>query len=243
MEISVESVSVSSVPAGQLAGNSLADDAVLFELTQLWESHRKQGLEDRHRTGVLLNTKFGDPTGRQTYGDKVFKQYSDCLSIEISELSRMRWFAHRFTEIKDLRANFPDVKTWTQVRELLASLRTSKTNNAEPKDNPDRKSGGTRVVDRVIRAMRTVQQCISEVHPALNGDECSALREAVEGMLTEIGNRLGVRYTIVNPLVDTASVKNYSMPNSVPEEALMAPVVADHCPVGPSDGALLVRAC
>jgi hypothetical protein len=221
------SQSISSDPAGDLAGNSLANDAVLFELTQLWESHRKQGLEDRHRTGVLLNKKFGDPTGRQTYGNKVFKQYSDCLAIEVSELSRMRWFAHRFTEIKDLNANYPDVKTWTQVRELLASLRRNKTENAEsPKDSPNGKSGGTRPVDRVIRTVRAVQQCISEVHVVLDGDECTALREAVEGMLAEIGKRLGVRYTTVNPLVDTASANNCSMLNGVSEEALMATVVA-----------------
>lgn len=178
---------------------ALANDSVFTRINKIWESHRKQGLEDRHRTGVLLNEKFGRPNVRQPYGAKLLKAYSARLGIAVSELSRMRGFAKRFVSVEDMKTQHPDVKTWTQVKELLASSRKNETRQAEPPKGDDQKEpNGSRPVSHAIRAIRAVRQCISQVRLAPGGDERAALGEAVKEMLADIEKALGVRYVPEN---------------------------------------------
>lgn len=200
-------VSISSDPKGDLT-LTLANDRVFAQINTIWERHRKQGLEDRHRTGVLLNEKFGKPNvRRQAYGKKLFKAYSESLGIAVSELSRMRGFARRFKSVEDLKAQHPDVKTWSQVKELLVSLRKGETQKAQPpKDNDQKKSCGSQPMHRVLRAIQAVRKCISEVPPALYGDERAALHDAVKELFADIEKTLGVRFTPEAP----SPAMNYS---------------------------------
>jgi hypothetical protein len=180
---------------------TLANDSVFAQINKIWERHRKQGLEDRHRTGVLLNEKFGKPTvRRQAYGEEQLKAYAARLGIAVSELSRMRGFARRFESVKDLNAQYPDVKTWTQVKELLVSLRKSETQKTEPpKDNTQKESGGSQPMRRTLQAIRTVRQCISQVQFAPDGSDRTSLLDAVNEMIADIEKSLGVRLTSVDP--------------------------------------------
>jgi len=212
--------SVSSDPKGDLTV-TLANDAVLNQINKIWERHRKQGLEDRHRTGVLLNEKFGASNVRQAYGKKMLKAYSAHLGISVSELSRMRGFAKRFVSVEDMKKQYPNVKTWTQTKKLLVSTRKSETQKSEPPEGNDQKKPiGTQPVSQVIRAIQAVRQCISEVHPVPDGDERTALDEAVKGMLADIENLLGVRYIPENPFQVVMS----SPPQDVIQHAPMTAV-------------------
>jgi len=198
---------------------TLANDSVFSQINKIWERHRKQGMEDRHRTGVLLNNKFGKPNvRRQAYGEKLLKAYSISLGIAVSELSRMRGFARRFKSIEDLNAQHPDVKTWTQVKELLASLRKSHMQTAQaPKDDDQKKSRGSQPMRHALQAIQAVRQCFSKVHLALDGDERTVLNEAVKEMLSDIEKTLGVRFTPQ----DTFPAMKYS---PLPDAAQMPPL-------------------
>jgi len=190
--------SVSSDLKGDLT-DTIANDAVFAQINKIWNRHHKQGLEDRHRTGVLLNEKFGASNVRQTYGKKMLKAYAARLDIAVSELSRMRGFARQFVSVQDMKTQHPNVKTWTQVKELLASLRKTETQKAEtPTGNDQKKPQGSQPVSRVIRAIQAVRQCMSQVHLVPEGDERTALSEAVTEMLADIGKTLGVRYAPEN---------------------------------------------
>jgi hypothetical protein len=192
-------LSVSSDLKGDLT-DTLAKDAVFSQINKIWNRLRKQGLEDRHRTGVLLNEKFGAPGSRQAYGKKMLKAYSASLGISVSELSRMRGFATRFVSVQDMKTQHPDVKTWTQAKKLLVSTTKDETQTAEPtKGNDQPKPAETKNVSRAIQAIQAVRQCISEVQLAPNGDDRTALDQAVKGMLADIEKFLGVRYLPENP--------------------------------------------
>jgi len=94
----------------------------LSELTVEWGSYHEKGLEIRHKTGKLLNDHYGPPTARQTYGEGVLKEVAGRLRVAESDLSRMRWLAHHFKSVDDLRERFPAATTWTAVKELLPTL-------------------------------------------------------------------------------------------------------------------------
>jgi hypothetical protein len=92
------------------------------------------------------------------------------------------------------------VKTWTQAKKLLASTRKSETQKADsPKGNDQKEPSDGQPVSQVIRAIQAVRQCISQVQLATDGNERTALREAVQEMLADIEKALGVRYVPENP--------------------------------------------
>jgi hypothetical protein len=195
-------VTLNASVASDLKGHltvTLANDAVFTQINKIWKRHCKQGLEDRHRTGVLLNEKFGAPGSRQAYGKKMLKAYSANLSISVSELSRMRGFAARFMSVQDMKTQHPDVKTWTQAKKLLVSTAKDETQTVEsPEGDEQSKPTEKQPVSRVIRAIQAVQQCITEVQLAPIGDDRTALGEAVKGMLADVEKFLGVRYVPEN---------------------------------------------
>jgi hypothetical protein len=189
-----------NMPVSSDPNSDLANDSVFTQIQKIWERHRKQGLEDRHRTGVLLIKKFGKPGSRQKHGQKILKDYAASLEIAVSELSRMRAFASRFTSLEDMKTQHPNVTTWTQVKNLLVSTRKTETQAAETSTgNGETVPAGTKPVSQALRAIQAVRQCISKVQLAPGGDERAALDEAVKAMLADIEKFLGVRYILENP--------------------------------------------
>jgi len=203
MDSFTSSVSSHSNGNGDLTDTAtLASDAILTQIQKIWDRHRQQGLEDRHRTGALLNKKFGaSNVRRQAYGERVLKAYSAHLGISVSELSRMRRFATNFKSVEDMKAQHPDVKTWTQVKKLLVSTRKTETQQAEtPNGIAQKKPAGNQPLSQVIQSIRAVRQCISQVQLAPQGDERTSLGEVVKEMLADIEKILGVRYVLENQL-------------------------------------------
>jgi hypothetical protein len=107
------------------------DDLRLFgQLAQLWQGHHLRDLETRHRTGLLLNKRLGPPIKAQLYGPGVLKRAAEECRTAQSELSRMRWFAHLFDTLDRFQKEYPGVKSWTEVKELLPGLKPHKGSEA-----------------------------------------------------------------------------------------------------------------
>jgi len=97
----------------------------LGKLAEQWRTHRDADLDLRHKTGVLLNRRFGSPEARQKRGNGVLEQAAEQLQTTQSELSRMRRFAFHFKSIQELKEKHPEAATWTAVKALLPKLKPS----------------------------------------------------------------------------------------------------------------------
>jgi len=95
----------------------------LRNLADHWDTHNQADLALRHETGTLLNFYYGDPTKRQSRGEKVMKEAAKALSKTEAELSQLRRFAFHFKSVQAMKRRHPSVTTWTQVRDLLPRLR------------------------------------------------------------------------------------------------------------------------
>ena len=189
-----------------------AEKALLEALTRLWKSHHRRGVEARHQTGLLLNRHVGPPTQRQEYGAAVLRRLSKALHVAESDLSRMRWFAHTFKSLKDLRAKHPRAKTWTQVKVLLAASRRPRAGPAADeagggsKEQPPAESR-PKAVRKLVGALRSAREYAGGVGKlTLEGDDGRALRDAVEDLLAVVGACLGVRYAPATEVSEVEAV-------------------------------------
>jgi len=121
---------VTSNESGEPQGLTDEEQQLLTGLASEWERSQTETLKARHRMGTLLNNHFGTPAKRQARGQAVMKLAAERLQIAVSELSRMRWLAHHFKDIDDLKSRHPDVDSWTKVKELLPTLRPSRAEEA-----------------------------------------------------------------------------------------------------------------
>jgi hypothetical protein len=198
MLLKIDSESLSMDHSAETIGGS-TDDALLQELKALWQTHRRRGLEVRHETGLALNRKFGPPAVRQAYRREVLKHYSECLGISQSELSRMRGLAHHFPSLEDLKASHPDVTTWTEVKELLASLRQHNSDSPDVKKPATRKGAGRRSrrpIRQALRAIEAASRSAAVLQLERDGDDWEAVKGAVDKMLQAVGQMLGVAYRL-----------------------------------------------
>jgi len=111
------------------------DKQLLKDLVHEWQRYQRRGLATRHHIGSLLNDRFGPPTQRQPRGQKVLKLAAERMHSSVSELSRMRWFAHIIASPWDLVKMYPVAKSWTQFKEFLPRIKLEdvEEENASPK--------------------------------------------------------------------------------------------------------------
>jgi hypothetical protein len=168
------------------------DEKLIAQLVELWAQHHQRSIAVRHETGRMLNTRFGEPGTRQTYGSATLKLYGEKLGIAESELSRMRAFASSFKSLAELKERFPDVHTWKQVRQLLAKLRhPSTTDAAQGSEMPEARQP----VRQVIRAMEALQRELSDVELTPDDPDWQTLNDDVDKLLSTLERVLGVRIT------------------------------------------------
>jgi len=171
-----------------------ASAQLLDTLRKLWIKYDRRGLEIRHQTGADLNTHLGPPSERQRYGATVLKKFSEGLNLSVSDLSRMRWFAHRFSSIKELQAQHPEVSTWTDVKNLLVKLGSEAVKPASAEDN-QKTSQAKRSIRYMIRAVQAVQKYAAGVGKLTrDGDDWTTLDKELREMIEAVENCLGVRY-------------------------------------------------
>jgi len=185
--------SSSTTDTAGLTAGSLSDNVVLRKLHKIWQSHHRRGLDDRHQTGVSLNQLFGEPTERQAYRSARLKNFSKKLSIPISELSRMRWFAHHFESIADLNATHPEVTNWTQVKNLLVTLQHSDDAESE-RPASDSKLPEERPSRRVTKAIENARKSLTGLQLKRGDEGWDEVNGAVASFLDDVGKSLDVIY-------------------------------------------------
>jgi hypothetical protein len=162
----------------------------LAALVKRWRSHHEHDLVLRHETGVLLNDRFGDPTQRQRRGSKIIKQASEKLGIDVADMCRLRWFAYRFKSVDDLKQQHPDIKSWTQVRDLLCRL-SQCDGPAESKPAKDDKPAR-----KVIRALATLKTALQGFDSTPAPEDREVLLKGFQELAEEVSRRLGVPLTV-----------------------------------------------
>ena len=137
----------------QTSQGHVTDEAPFLQsLCDFWKPHQRRDLEIRYKLGVMLNDKLGSPSVRQNYGIGTIKLISKELSIDKSDISRMRRFADKYESFEAFMVAEPDVRSWTKVRNMIAKSKTSKTSTDA------RASWGTK------RSLNSLIKCFSSDH-------------------------------------------------------------------------------
>jgi len=178
------------------------------KLSLMWQNDHRDNLKLRHFTGSWLNDRHGPPTRRQAYGKATLQQYIEKLGVAESDLSRMRWFAFYFKSLEELKEKEPTVTTWTKVKDVIARLRNPKADPAVKLPSDEKKLVVVeRPVDQMIEAVRAVQSQLGKVGKlTLNEGDRMTLKEAVEGMLRDVGACLGGHFTFTIAALPDQSV-------------------------------------
>jgi len=155
---------------------------LLGRLAKLWQSECQNGLVRRHQMGALLNQELGPPSQRLASGQRILKLAAEHLTISESELSRMRWFAHLFPTVADLRETHPGITCWMLFKQKLPHLKPLKGNRAEvPAANTtDRAVRG--VSKTLHNALATLRRLGDQLQGSSRDDVLAVLRELVEVM-------------------------------------------------------------
>jgi hypothetical protein len=124
--LSAEVTPLATDGAGGTYNLTNEDLQMIDRLVEHWRSYNEKARENvlvtRHLLGRTLNEHLGPPSMRQPRGEEVVKRAAQRLGLHVSELNRMRWFAHHFSSVSDLKGRHPEVSTWTKVKELLPEL-------------------------------------------------------------------------------------------------------------------------
>jgi hypothetical protein len=165
----------------------------LAQLAELWKSHRRAGLKVRHRTGKLLNELFNAPSTRQARGAEVLKKAAKRLCVAVSELSRMRNFAHLFPSL-DKFVQKHGTKTWTEVKALLPTLKGEKP---RPKSGRKPRKNAKRFNDRCCQRIKTLTERLKQVESnGLTQEQRTVFRVRLEKFAEVARTRLGIAVTV-----------------------------------------------
>lgn len=148
------------------------DQQLVRQLAKLWQSFCRRGMEVRHKIGTQLNKRLGPPTVRQAHGEAVLKKAAEEMGVSECELSRMRWLAHLFPDLKKLSGDHPKCGNWTQFKELLPGLKSGKhaTNDQVQKTR----------FRRLIRSFKAVPEKIESLGQAPDEELDLEIRTTLE---------------------------------------------------------------
>jgi hypothetical protein len=168
------------------------DRELLDQLGKLWEDHSERDLVVRHETGRLLNHHFGSPAvTRQSRGQQVLKLVAERLGTNLSDLSRMRWFAEHFKTLEALKEGYPGVDNWTRVKALLSTL-----NSQEGGQGAAKTKGQSAILRELMRSLEALSSKFGRITQDPGDLEKEAfqakLREFVEALPGVLQVRLSV---------------------------------------------------
>jgi hypothetical protein len=188
---------------------SRRDRQLLNRLVKLKQARDAKDMETRHEMGKLLNERLGPPTERQNYGEAILKQAAKRLQISVSELNRMRWFAHLFSDFAALRTARPAIRSWMQFKAALPSLKPRKGGAAKqtPSVNRNRSAfrGGCKSLDNACKYLRQVDPS------TVDGATSSLLGPLRE--LAGVTDRFSIRMTIVEVAPNGKGSRNVALPS------------------------------
>jgi hypothetical protein len=168
------------------------EEILLETLANLWKRHQDHGLSTRHMMGKLLNQQYGPPTDKQVRGRRVITLAAMRLGISEPDLSRMRWLAHLFQSIEEMKAKHPGITSWTEFKEQLPNLRNqgspAESSPTGPGDGSQEtpNSGNGRTLKKVERSLTQLAANLREIGASLQKEERGRLIEK----LREIGQVL-----------------------------------------------------
>jgi len=166
----MENPNAETKPAGSNELSEADFKSELASLSKRWSTHLRRGLEIRHDTGKLLNRRYGPPTQRQERGKQVLKEVGERLKLPASELSRMRWFAHHFKTLNDLRDKRPFATNWTAVKMLLPTLMQG-CKEAEQRATDVASSARSRQLRGLSQSLGNLSSRLSKLTAELTPDE------------------------------------------------------------------------
>jgi len=175
--------------------DSSSEEALHRQLAEQWHSRDRHDLQVRWRMGAMLNghPQIGPPTVRLKYGRAIMKRASDRLALDTSELSRLRWFAYHFQSVEDLNSKHPEVKSWREVKVLLAKLSPAKGKGKA------RKTVAKNVAPQLCRAVASSLEAATERLHQLgscpDGEDATTLLEKIQAFVEAVNSRLQVRLT------------------------------------------------
>jgi len=168
------------------------DRRLLDSLVELWRSERIRGLEVRHKTGALLNERLGPPTGRQAHGRQVLKRVGEELRISVSDLSRMRWLAHRFPDAADIQRGDPKIESWTHFKEVLPTLKRSQGKRAS---RPPRALSPS--VQRLARSLQAFTSKVPQLAERPGDAERALICECMQELAETFSSHLWIHFRFI----------------------------------------------
>lgn len=167
------------------------ESAFVEQIAELWLPYEQRGLVIRHQIGRMLNQRFGPPTERQLRGQWVMSLVSKRLDISVSEMGRMRWFAHQFQSVDELNRQHPTVDSWTKFKELLPTL--VKT---EGKDKSTADDGTVRFVRMLTHSLKHLATTINKDATGLESKDRQKVLEGLRELAKVIEAKLYLRLTV-----------------------------------------------
>ena len=159
-------------------GHIAGEGPFLKSLCEFWKPHQRTDLENRYNLGVMLNIKLGDPKVRQKHPGTI-RRISKELSIDKSDISRMRRFAVKYESFEAFMVAEPDVHSWTQVRIVIAKSKAPKT------------STDSRASWSTTRSLKSLIERFSSDHD-FSGPQADEIRCALRELFSLAQAKLGI---------------------------------------------------
>jgi len=175
----------------------------LEELVREWQGHHGADLAIRFKTGKLLNDMFGPPSKRQKRGDQVLKKAAERLQLDVSEISRLRRFAHSFSSVEDWLQQNPKATTWTAVKDLLSKLK-SRDQAGQISTNARSHSAGMTGVQQISKSLATLSGLLHSVHTDLAKEDREELLEKFQEVVKALEACLHVKVEVSEVSAETA---------------------------------------
>jgi len=122
-----------------------------------WKTHQGADLGMRLETGQAINGFIGGPDKRFMRGAGVVENAADWLGITPGEVSRLRWFAHHFESLEDLKDRYSEATSWAAVKAILPKLNAERQGlkkgqgeGASPDDAKKVKTQATKRVNNLL---------------------------------------------------------------------------------------------
>jgi len=187
-------VAVQTAPATK--GSAKDDARLLDKLVKLWASYTVRSLEVRQEIGSLLNERLGPPTQRQRRGRFVLTHAAQSLQIAVSELNRMRWFAHLSKDEQSCWGDTPmDKRSWTKFKKRLPNLIAAVKRNEKPSGDSGEKKVSA-VVNGVLRSIHSVTSQLRAGDFHVAGAKRDKLIEELQELGSAVFTSVGVRFRL-----------------------------------------------
>lgn len=118
---------------------------------------------------------------------------SEMTGLNVTDINRMRWFAHYFPTFADFQEQHPEVETWERVKLLIVEF-SDKTGNEAPAA-----SGSCREVQMVLRSLATITKTFRDSDVTLDEDSSDDLAAGLRKLGRALKNATGFQLSVSLP--------------------------------------------